>query len=172
MKYLNKYKDFLYEYSNFPIEKLDNDDKLEIKSLEELYSILEKFNIDISKWSTGPYKSVEHLWNEIKEGECILYNHNSELRREVNFVGAKIIYKDENNIKYYLYEEKAVFKDGRTRVRKIWYSMAEKFKFGEKPKKALIRGMKEELNIDVNSNQFVFYNKIYFPSDGDYPGIK
>ena len=172
MKYINKYEDFLFEYVNIPKVKLDSKDEIKINSLEELYSILEDFDIDLSIWSTGPYKSVEHLWNEIKEGECLLYNHDSELRREVNFVGAKIFYKDESGIKYFLHEEKAIFKDGRERVRDIWYSMAEKFKFGEDPKEALIRGMEEELDIVVDVKQFVNYNTLYFPSDGDYPGVK
>jgi len=172
MKHLNKYNDFLLEYVNIKKERVDEKYKVNISSLEDLYTLLEDNNIDLNIWSTGPYKSVEHLYSELKEGECILFNINNEIRREVNFVGAKILYKDANGVKYHLHEEKAIFKDGRERIRKIWYSMAEKFKFGEDPKQALIRGMKEELDIDILENQFVNYNKIYFPSDGDYPGIK
>jgi len=167
---MKKYKNFLLEYTNIKPVKLDDSDIIKVNSLKELYTLLEKHNIDLSIWSTGPYKSVEHLWKELEEGECQLYNFENAIRREVNFVGAKIIYIDGNK-KYKLAEDKAIFKDGRVRERNIWYSMAEKFKFGEDPKEAFIRGMKEELNIDVNDEQFFNFNKIYFPSDGDYPGI-
>jgi len=171
MKHLELYENFLNEYVNIKKEKMNEDDILDIKSLEELYSVLEQYNISLDEWSTGPYKSVEHLWNEIEEEECVIFGTNGTLHREVNFVGAKIIYND-GETKYKLLEDKAIFKDGRKRVRDIWYSMAEKFKFNEDPKEALIRGMKEELDIDVDESQFVEYNKVYFPSDGDYPGLE
>lgn len=171
MKHLKLYENFLNEYVNIKKEKMNDSDIININSLEELYSILKEYYIDLNIWSTGPYKSVEHLWNEIEEDECILYNDNGKLHREVNFVGAKIMY-ELDGIKYFLKEEKAIFKDGRERVRDIWYSMAEKFKFNEDPKQALIRGMKEELDIVVDDSQFVQYNKVYFPSDGDYPGLE
>ena len=171
MIHLMLYENFLNEYVNIKKEKMKDEDLLNISSIEELYEILDEYNIDLSKWSTGPYKSVEHLWKEIKEEECVIYGVDGILHREVNFVGAKILY-DDNGTKLKLHEEKAIFKDGRERIRDIWYSMAEKFKFNEDPKSALIRGMKEELNIDVDESQFVEYNKIYFPSDGDYPGLE
>ena len=102
------------------------------------------------------------LWNELKEGECVLYGlKDGTIKREVNFVGAKIYYKKDND-KFFLREEKAIFKDGRIRVRDIWYSMAEKFKMGEDPKEALIRGMKEELDIEINEDQIAYYNRLYF----------
>ena len=171
MKHLKLYEEFLFEYVNVKREHIDDGHILDITSLEQLKSVLEEYGVDLSIWGTEGYKTVEHLWNEIEEGECIIYGVDGVLKREVNFVGAKILYiKD--GVKYHLYEEKSLFKDGRERIRDIWYSMAEKFKFGEDPKEALVRGMEEELGIHINHNQFTQYNKLYFPSDGDYPGIK
>ena len=168
---MKNFMNFLNEYVNIKKEELSDDKIININSEEELHNILKEFNIDLSVWETGSYKSVEHLWNEIKEEECIIYNDNTKLKREVNFVGAKIMYKI-GDTKYHLKEEKAIFKDGRERIRNIWYSMAEKFKFNEDPQEALIRGMKEELDINILENQTTFYNKVYFPSDEDYPGLK
>ena len=51
------------------------------------------------------------------------------------------------------------------------YSAAEKFKTGEDPKEVIVRGMKEELNLEISTNQFTFYNKVKMGEDGDYPGI-
>ena len=167
---MKNYNNYLKEYVNITQPKLNKSDIINIETREHLIEVLNNFNISLYEWGKGPYKTIEHLWNEIKEDECVLFDINGTLQREVNFVGAKIYY-DDNEKRYFLKEEKAIFKDGRERVRDIWYSMAEKFKFGEDPTEALIRGMKEELNIDITDNQITYYNKMYFPSDGDYPGI-
>ena len=52
------------------------------------------------------------------------------------------------------------------------YSAAEKFKSGEDPKEVIVRGMKEELNLDITKDQFAFYNKKEIENNDDYPGIK
>ena len=168
---MKNYNNYIKEYVNISKPKLDKKNIINIKSKEQLIEILTNFNVPLDDWGSGPYKTIEHLWNELNEEECVLFNINGTLRREVNFVGAKIYYNDGEK-RYFLKEEKAMFKDGRVRIRKIWYSMAEKFKFDEDPTEALIRGMKEELDITINENQTTYYNKVYFPSDDDYPGIK
>lgn len=142
------------------------------KNYHELIDLLRSYNLPLDEWGKGEAKTIHHLYNEIKEGETILKEENNELVRYVNFVGARIIYKS-NTKTYRLYEEKQVFKDGRIRKRKnMPYSMAEKFKLGEDPKKVIIRGMKEELGISISKNQFTFYNKMENYVSGDYPGLK
>ena len=89
----------------------------------------------------------------------------------MQFVGAIIVYK-KDGINYRLWEDRAVFNDGRIRIRPIQQSMAEKFKKDENPIEALIRGLKEELGIDINKNQFTYYNSETFEENGDYPGIR
>ena len=49
--------------------------------------------------------------------------------------------------------------------------MAEKFKLGEEPKKVLIRGMKEEIDLNITNDQFNYFNKLRFEDNSDYPGI-
>ncbi len=131
---------------------------------------LKKFNIPVDKYGTEKFKTVNHLFNEIKEGETVLTEEGGKLVRRVNFVGARIIFKKDGRWQH-LYEEKQVFKDGRIRRRNLPYSMAEKFKLGEDPKKVLIRGFKEELNIELSMNQFNFYNRVEIEDNTDYPGI-
>jgi hypothetical protein len=163
---------YIKEYLNIKKVKLDPNTIVTPSSKEELEDLLEEYNVDISKWGKGRYKTVNHIWGEIEEKECELYGINGTLRREVNFVGAKVLYQN-NGQKLKLYEEKAIFKDGRVRVRDdIFYSMAEKFKYGEDLNEALVRGMKEELNITITEEQGIFYNKLYFPENSDYPGIE
>jgi hypothetical protein len=141
-----------------------------INSYEELLSLLKKYNIPLEKWGTGVYKTPKHLWKELQEKECVLSERDGKLYRDVDFVGARILYK-KDGVNYRLWEDRAKVKDGRIRIRPIEHSMAEKFKSGENPINSLIRGMEEELGIKLKDNQFTYYNKDRFENNGDYPGI-
>jgi len=144
-----------------------------IDTLEDLKSYLKKFDIPLEKYGTGTFKTINHLLNEIKEGETKLIEKGGYLHRYIEYIGARVIYKDNNGDYWRLYETKQVFKDGRKRVRKnMPYSMAEKFKSGEDTKMGIIRGMEEELGMKITKDQFVFYNNRFVREDGDYPGIK
>lgn len=171
MKSIKSYLNYINEFINIKKEIIDDKFALTINSKDELINILTKYKINTEKWGTGKYKTIDHLWNEILNDECVLFGYKGVLRREVSFVGAKIYYI-KNNHKQKLVEDKAIFKDGRIRKRNIWYSMAEKFKWDENPIVALIRGIKEELNINIKENQVTYYNRVHFPENSDYPGIK
>ena len=113
---------------SFKIFESNNTSLIEVNSYDELLDLLESFNIPLEKWGTGGLKTVEHLWKELQEKECILKEVDGELIREVVFVGARILYTKDGN-HYRLWEDRAEFKDGRIRIRPIPHSMAEKFKF-------------------------------------------
>lgn len=162
MNHILSYK--LFEYKENPTE-------IVVNSYDELLNLLKEYNIPLEKWGTGGFKTVEHLWGEIEDEECTLTEKDGQLNRDVDFVGTRIIYKKDGK-NYRLWEDRAEFKDGRIRIRPIPHSMAEKFKHGEDPVPALIRGMEEELGIKLNKNQFAFYNKDRFENNGDYPGIR
>ena len=162
MKYLKTYNQ-MFEFVN-------NDKDIQVESYEDLLDLLNEYNIDLEMYGTGIFKTVKHLWNELKEGECVLSDVNGKLNRNVDFIGAKVMYK-RDGVNYRLWEDRAEFKDGRVRIRPIEHSMAEKFKRGENPKDVLVRGMKEELSIELRKNQFTFYNKERIEENGDYPGI-
>jgi hypothetical protein len=137
----------------------------------EFLDKLKSFNIPLEKYGNKGFKTVGHLYSEIEEGETELTEEGGSLIRRVSFVGARVLYKKDGEW-LRLFEEKQVFKDGRTRVRKeMPFSAAEKFKKGEDPKEVIIRGIDEELGIKINSSQFTFYNKMTFENNDDYPGI-
>jgi len=156
------------EYSHSVI----NENVIIPNSYLEFLDMLKKFNINTSLYGTGTFKTLGHLYHEIEEGETNLSEENGGLVRKVEFVGARILYKlDGKWIR--LYEAKQVFKDGRVRERKnMPYSAAEKFKSGEDHKEVLVRGIKEELGLDIKNDQFSFYNKKQIENNDDYPGIK
>ena len=137
----------------------------------QLLDLLKDYNIPLDQYGTGGFKTVGHLYSEIKEGETDLTEENGKLVRRVSFVGARVIYNKEGRW-LRLYEDKQVFKDGRIRRRAhMPYSAAEKFKAGEDPKEVIIRGVKEELGLDITKDQFSFYNKKEIENNDDYPGI-
>ena len=158
MKYLNLFENFFSNIAND-----DTDDDLMYK--------LNKYDVPLDIWGTKGYKTLDHLKDEIEEGETILTEENGELVRRVVFVGGRVIYK-KDGVNYRLYESKQVFKDGRVRKRNLPYSIAEKFKSGENHEDSIIRGMEEELGVKVNKNQFAFYNKVEIENNADYPGIR
>ncbi len=138
----------------------------------DFVQMLKDKGINTELYGTGTFKTIGHLYQEIHEGETELTEEDGQLVRRVQFVGARIIYKKDGSW-LRLYEEKQIFKDGRERRRtNMPYSAAEKFKSGEDPKEVIVRGMKEELKLDITKDQFTFYNKMEIENNDDYPGIK
>jgi len=138
----------------------------------DFIDMLKDHGVDTDLYGTGTFKTIGHLFQEMKEGETELTSENGKLVRRVQFVGARILYKKDGEW-LRLFEEKQIFKDGRERRRTTMpYSAAEKFKTGEDPKEVIVRGMKEELDIDITIDQFTFYNRNEISEDSDYPGIK
>ena len=161
MKWIKLFEDFhINENIIIPGEYID------------FVQMLKDKGIDIQLYGTGTFKTIGHLYQEIEEGETELTDENGQLVRRVQFVGARILYKKDDEW-LRLYEEKQIFKDGRERRRtNMPYSAAEKFKSGEDPKEVIVRGMKEELKLDITKDQFTFYNKKEIENNDDYPGIK
>ena len=142
------------------------------QSVDELENYLRKFNIPISSWGTGKAKDLEDLCYEIINKECQLIESGESLHRIIEFVGIKVYYKDEDDNLYVLREDRQEFNDGRVRRRNMPTSVAEKMQFGESPTVAGIRGIKEELNINVSSSQLIKHKDLqYNGSSMSYPGL-
>lgn len=138
-------------------------------SIQDLINILKQHNIPIEKWGLGQSKTIEHLFKELQDGECRLEYENKELVRYIDFVGIKVFYKD-----MFLIEDHQEFKDGRIRKRNTKFSVAEKMKPGEIPLVSVIRGMQEELGIEISENQITSENIINHEGiySRSYPGLK
>lgn len=145
--------------------------KFQIGSIESLSKLLIKYNISIDDWNKGEAKSIENLYNEIVKDDCTLIVENDKLVRSVEFVGITIYYKNSNL--YILKEDEQIFIDGRVRKRNMLSSVAEKMMLGENPIKSAIRGIKEELNVDISEDQLEVENKSYSKekSSMSYPGL-
>jgi hypothetical protein len=153
------------KYLNF-FEKFEN-------GLNDLIERLNKHSIPIEDWGKGDAKSIRSLFNEIKEEDCILKeDENGYLIRLIEFVGIRIYYRDGDNT-WLLKEDRQVFNDGRTRRREMPSSVSEKMKFDEDPVNAAVRGISEELGVDINRKQLIKRRDLNYDGGSmSYPGLK
>jgi hypothetical protein len=143
------------------------------KPLADLESKLVKYSIPIQHWGTGQAKTTTHLLDELDNDECIIKDEGGYLVRYVEFVGIRILYKDENGVTWLLKEDRQEFKDGRVRRRDIQSSVSEKMKAGENPNISAVRGIEEELGIEVGISQLKKLRPLYYDGGSQsYPGLK
>jgi len=143
------------------------------KDVNELMNYLSKYSIPFSKWGTGKSKTIEDLHDELINKECSIIEDGDSITRIIEFVGIKVYYRDDKGDIYFLKEDRQEFNDGRTRRRNMPTSVAEKMKYGESPLIAGVRGIKEELNVDVSSSQLTKKKDIrYNGSSLSYPGLR
>jgi hypothetical protein len=140
--------------------------------LTNLINILKRHDIPVDLWGTGKSKTINHLLKELQNSECSLEEENESITRYIEFVGIKVYYIDKEDQRWILKEERQEFNDGRVRRRNIPNSVSEKMKFGENPTFAAIRGIKEELGVDINSNQLSKYSDLHYDGGSvSYPGL-
>lgn len=127
---------------------MENLEKSKVLTLHELSQKLNGAGIDVSEWGKGQAKTLAHLLEEIDNRETVLVTgEQGELLRKVVVATADIFYVSPDGKKYRLKEDRQIFKDGRERKRNLRQSLSEKMKLGEDPKDAIVRGVREELNI-------------------------
>jgi ADP-ribose pyrophosphatase YjhB (NUDIX family) len=108
---------------------------------------LERAGVSTSEWGKGEAKTLRHLVQELKEGDCLLVEVDGKLIRTVTVGGADVLFETREEA-YRLIEEKQVFTDGRERRRNLGCAVSEKMKPGEDPLQAMSRGIREELGIN------------------------
>lgn len=142
-------------------------------SFKDIESQLVNARVDISTWDTGSAKTVEHLYNEVKDGESRLVNDiKNGLIKMTSVVGATIYYETPSGDKYRLKEEKQVFSDGRQRIRPSeGQSVFEKMQFDEDPTGAMRRGLQEELSIKDGARIVETETNIKVQESASYPGL-
>lgn len=139
--------------------------------LRDLSSLLRKYNVPFDNWGTGKSKTLQHLKDELDEKECFLSEENNNLIRYIEFVGVKVYFRDEENL-WVLKEDRQEFKDGRVRRREMPNSVSEKMKAGEDAALSAVRGIKEELGIEVEENQLIKRRDLdYNGGSISYPGL-
>jgi hypothetical protein len=143
---------------------------------KDLVTLLGAHNIPLEQWGIGKAKTVDHLLQELEEGETRLTVQNGGLVRISVGVGLNV-HVHVDGVPYRLFEKEQRFSDGRTRTRDLSTSLGEKLKPGEDPERAVYRALREELGIKGDPRflrQFLFGRTLETkerPSDS-YPGIR
>jgi hypothetical protein len=146
-----------------------------IFSLQDLFDMIREVNnINLGLWGIGEAKTAAHLVDEVQEGEAILEIVDGCILRKIQPISIAIY--SPTQPKLILREVKQVFNDGRVRERNLpdKCSVAEKVNvlYNETPEKAAIKGILEELKIQVDPSQLIY--KRQYSKTGpsrSYPGI-
>lgn len=147
-------------------------EEFESHDIDSLKTYLSKFSIPIEDWGTGKSKTLNHLLDELKNEECELIEIDNTLIRTIEFVGIKIYYTSNDDERWVLKEDRQEFNDGRKRRRNMPSSVSEKMKFGEDPSKSAIRGIKEELGVDIRPDQLSKRKDLFYNGGSvSYPGL-
>lgn len=158
MRFIKKYESFGY---------------IQPSTVEELEKKLIEYSIPVNEWGMGYAKTIEHLFDEIQNEECVLKEVDGYIIRTIEYVGVRVLYKDKNGETWLLKEDRQVFKDGRVRRRNMPSSVSEKMKFNEDATISAIRGIEEELGVIVEMNQLIKQRPHFYDGGSQsYPGLK
>lgn len=142
-------------------------------TFKDVESQLLNAGIDTSTWGTGSAKTIEHLYNEMKDGESkLVTDAENGLLKITSVVGATIYYESPSGDKYRLKEDKQIFSDGRERIRPSdSQSVFEKMQFDEDPTEAMKRGLQEELGIKDDTRIVETETNKKIQESASYPGL-
>ena len=138
---------------------------IEITSKEDLIKFLKTNNVDISNWGKLGHKSVDNLFDEIVEKDCLI---REGPLREISI--AVINLKKQGNL---LIEKSQKMKSGF--IRKRNKLPREKIKQNENVMIASYRCMKEEINLDISDFNIIKISdepQIYIKESASYPNLK
>lgn len=142
---------------------------MDISTDAQLTDILLSYNIDPAKYGNKEYKSIKDLFTEIINGETTLIVEEKTLKRKVRVL--KLLIRDEHG--RYLWELYQYFHE-RNMTRERGMPPAEKFLLYEAVIDAIIRTLKEELNLFPDQYTFDIIkehtDKIE-KSSPSYPGL-
>ncbi len=137
-------------------KSVDTKEQLELVKVatpEDLAEFLRSRGIDIGKW-TGQQgtKTLDHFFREIHEGEAqlaeIIRDEAKSALRLIMVGGAHIYHCPANGTALFLREKYVEnLSTGDKKDRKRSYAVGEKAKPGESHRDAMIRGIREELQI-------------------------
>mgnify|MGYP000924067211 CR=1 FL=1 len=136
----------------------------DFKSAEELKIWLKNF-VSLADWSRGGAKSVEQLFDEIRNGDCSI-----QTEPPLRIVRVVQVLVQRDNL--FLLEKEQLLADNRTRLRNL--PPSEKMKPGEECQAAAVRCLEEELGINEDQVEMIGLSsgpKIIVRSSTSYPGL-
>ena len=135
-----------------------------IQSVSDLIILLNANGIDASSWGRAGFKSLENLYSEIINGDCLI---SEDAIRQISIAVIRIELDG-----FLLYENGQRLRNGYYRERKKL--PREKIKLGENINSATIRCMSEELRLGVDDFKVISINEdaqIYLKNSASYPNL-
>ncbi len=123
---------------------------LDIPDLRTLKQILKKYKVNTKGWGKHKHtKSVEYLFGEIEHHDCVLVDRKGKLLRKACRAQAYIFHTNKKQKLHLI--ERQVFENGYKTRRNRDVSVSEKYRCsqGETALEGMLRGIREELGIDV-----------------------
>ena len=140
--------------------------------MDKLCAILTKHNIPVDRWGMGSAKTYGHLKKEVEEGETVLEESPTGLRRLTTVLYVDVLHTTAEGKTLRLYEDHQRFTDGRVRRRSLKGSIAEKLKRGEAPTRgAVLRALHEELGVKAVSSAEHRETREVEEESASYPGL-
>ncbi|MBD2392866.1 hypothetical protein H6G11_01180 [Cyanobacterium aponinum FACHB-4101] len=145
-------------------------DNLKIDNLDELNSVLKTNNIDINQWNHQQgNKTIEELYQEIKEGESQLKLIQGKLVRLMKVSAIEVIFNLGNNY-FQLIEDKQIFLTGIVRRREQNF-ITEKIKGGENSLQGAYRGLEEEIGLKTEKKLNLMRETVWEKISPSYPNL-
>lgn len=143
-------------------------------SAETLRWHLVRADIPVSEWGQGSAKTLEHLLQEIKNGESqiSISPDATRIKREVSVAWLDVLHLSANGTVLALREARQEYSDGRVRKRSLDWSLGEKMMPNENPATAAARALQEELGVaEPETLHFLGSEKTKHTADS-YPGLE
>jgi hypothetical protein len=143
-------------------------DPLQAKT-SEVKKLLQTYGVPVEQFGTGKAKTLEHLAQEILEGETVLVDKDGKIVRRVELVHIDVRFT-QNGDEFQLVEDGQVFIDGRERRRGLT-GISEKMKPGENPLICAKRALAEEIGVDSGNDIQVMETEEETKTSPSYPGL-
>lgn len=150
------------------MSKEHTQDTLQAKTLE-VKKLLQTYGVPVEQFGTGKAKTLEHLAQEILEGETVLVDKDGEIVRRVELVHIDVRFT-QNGVELQLVEDRQVFTDGRERRRGLT-GISEKMKPGENPSLSAKRALAEEIGVVVMTDVQSIGTEEETKTSPSYPGL-
>jgi hypothetical protein len=138
----------------------------------EVSKLLQRYGVPVEKFGTGEAKTLDHLANEILEGETDLVEKDGKIVRRVVSVLVDVRYVTPEGVELQLLEEKQVFSDGRVRRRKI-KGVGEKMTPRNEGISVAKKALKDEIGVGDSDIQIEFVEtEETTMTSPSYPGLE
>lgn len=116
----------------------------------ELEVLLTTYGVDFSEWGTGSAKTLQHLLDEIANGEAELVEESGVLIRRIRALDITVTYNDPEGRQFTLVEDRQEFTDGRVRRRTVGGVKEKLSKYEFADSRSVMRALHEELGITLH----------------------